>query len=693
MQAAGTRNTGGAGEDAMVERKKRIPKAAAGPRVDPADRLRAPLRRPPPSRRRRRSQPRRSVGMRLLRPAVLLGLWGLIAAAGGFGYFVLTLPATGELTRAVRRPGITVLAADGSVLATYGELFGQPLGLRQMPRHLPEAVIATEDRRFYSHFGLDPIGLVRAVFADFEAGHFVEGGSTITQQLAKNLFLTPERSLGRKIRESLLALWLEHRFTKNQILEIYLNRVYLGAGTYGVDAAAHRYFGKSATRLDLWESAVIAGLLKAPTRFNPIRDRAMAAARTDQVLANMVDAGFITPAAAADAESEGRSPRAVTVPRPGMHYFTDWIVSRLADHGDLGNRDLTVVTTLDPRLQNAAEAAIAETLQHYGRNAKVDQGALVAMSPDGAVRAMVGGADYGNSQFNRATEALRQPGSAFKPFVYLAGLEAGLQPSDHFVDRPIRVGGWQPRDYGGRYQGDMTMAEALAQSINTIAVQVALRAGIGNTVAVAHRLGITSPLLHDASIALGSDAVDLTELVSAYAPFANGGFGIWPYGIAEIRDKNGQVLDRRSGSGPGRVVSPQLVGEMNGMLAGVIDHGTGTRAALPRPAAGKTGTTQDYRDAWFVGYTAQLVAGVWLGNDDNTPTNGVTGGSLPALAWRRFMLAATQSMPVQPLPDTAAPESSVAASSPGLFGRLLDFLTPASRPAASAAGAGTVREP
>jgi penicillin-binding protein 1A len=645
------------------------------PGADPAERVRPPD-----------GRPRRRGGTGLRRLTLLFGLWMLIVGSCLLGYFALTLPDTSDLGRAARRPSVTILAADGTVLATYGQLFGQPLTLQQMPRYLPEAVIATEDRRFYRHFGIDPVGLVRAARADLTAGHVVEGGSTITQQLARNLFLTPARNLARKVRETLLALWLEQRFTKNEILEIYLNRVYLGAGTYGVDAAARRYFGKSARRLDLWESAVIAGLLKAPTRFSPIRDRAMAAARADRVLANMVDAGFITAAEAAAAAREGKSGRAVAVPRPGMHYFADWIVARLADQQDLGGRDLTVVTTLDPRLQNAAEAAVADTLRRYGKEAAVGEAALVAMSPDGAIRAMVGGVDYDSSQFNRATEAERQPGSAFKPFVYLAGLEAGLQPSDHFVDAPIRVAGWQPRDYADRYQGDMTMAEALAQSINTIAVEVALRAGIGNVAATARRLGIASPLAHDASIALGSSAVNLLELVSAYAPFANGGFGVWPYGIALVRDKDGRILFRRSGSGPGRVVGPQLCGAMNEMLAGVIGHGTGVGAALPRPAAGKTGTTQDYRDAWFIGYTAELVAGVWLGNDDDRPMNRVTGGALPALAWRRFMLAATESAPVRPLPGLPPPAS--AASSGVLFDRLLDLLGRASRPAPLAARAG-----
>src|SRR5499427_1924607 len=593
-------------------------------RVDPEERPRRPPQRVPR---------RRGIGSVILQQAiktvVLLLLWTAIIGGGVLGYFALTLPDTSELIRAERRPSVTVLAADGSLLATFGDLFGQPLTLREMSPYLPKAVIATEDRRFYSHFGIDPIGLLRAIFADIAARHVVQGGSTITQQLAKNLFLTPERSLGRKIRETLLALWLEHRFSKSQILEIYLNRVYLGAGTYGVDAAAHRYFSKSARQTNLYESAAIAGLLKAPTRFNPTRDPDKAAARTVQVLAKMADAGFVTSTQAMAALSGGTSLTAVPITRPGARYFADWVAEQLGDFADMGNRDLTVVTTLDLHMQAQAETAIADVIAREGRRMAVNQGALAAMSPDGAVRAMVGGRDYSQSQFNRATQAQRQPGSAFKPFVYLAGLEAGLRPYDQFLDAPVRVGSWQPRDYTGRYQGEMTFAEGLAQSVNTIAVQVAQRAGIRNVVAVAHRLGISSELTPEMSLALGTNEVNLLELVSAFAPFANGGNGVWAHGIAEIRNNSGKIIFRRTGSGLGQVVSPELAGTMNEMLSAVIGHGTGRSAALPRPAAGKTGTTQDYRDAWFIGYTADLVVGVWLGNDDHSPTNKVTGGSLP----------------------------------------------------------------
>lgn len=642
-------------------------------RVDPTERIAAVLPRPNGRRRAPRQSRRRHAGSRrrfsrsLLRFVILLVLWAAILGGGALGYFALTLPDTSQLGIAQRRPAITILAEDDSALANFGDLFGEPLTLKQMSPYLPQAVLATEDRRFYSHYGIDPIGLARAVVANLRAKHLVQGGSTITQQLAKVLFLSPERSLSRKIRETMLALWLERRFSKDQILEIYLNRVYLGAGTYGVDAAAHRYFGKSAAKLSLFESAVIAGLLKAPSRFSPANDRERALGRAAQVLANMVEAGFISGPDATAAAQQGST--LAVLGRPGSRYFADWVADQVREFAGAGDRDLTVRTTLDPRLQAAAEAAIADVLVRYGQKYAVAQGALVALSADGAVRAMVGGRDYGQSQFNRATQAQRQPGSAFKPFVYLAGLEAGLRPSDHFVDAPIRIGDWQPHNYTNRYQGDMTLAEALAQSINTIAVQVAERAGIGRVIAAANRLGITSDLAKDASIALGTNEVNLLELASAYAPFANGGTGVLPYGIGEIRDTEGHSVYRRAGSGPGQVIAPETAALMTDMLAGVIGHGTGKSAALPRPAAGKTGTTQEYRDAWFIGYTADLVVGVWLGNDDNSPMNRVTGGSLPALAWHNFMLAATSGMQVKPL-QSAPP----AAESP--LDRLFGWLAP-----------------
>jgi penicillin-binding protein 1A len=596
----------------------------------------------------------RNWGPRLARWGLLAFLWATIALAGVFAYFAATLPDISDLAIAERRPSVTLMAADGSLLATYGEFFGEPLRLKEMPAYLPQAVIATEDRRFYSHYGVDPIGLLRAAWTNLRAGHVVQGGSTITQQLAKNVFLTPERTLSRKIQESLLSLWLERRFTKDQILEIYLNRVYLGAGTYGIDAAARRYFNKSARNVTLYEAAMIAGLLKAPSRFSPARDRERAAQRTGIVLDNLVDAGYLSKAQADAARRESTRLAEVQQPRPGNRYFADWVTEFLAGFGG-GKRDLLVQTTLDPKLQAAAEATLAETLRKEGPKADASQAALVAMSPDGAVRAMVGGRDYGDSQFNRATQALRQPGSAFKPFVYAAALEAGLTPSSRVVDTPIRIGDWAPKNYTGRYLGEITLADAVAESINTVAVQVSERTGRKHVVELARRLGITSELTNDASLALGTSEVTLIELTSAYAAFANGGIGAWAYGITEVRDSRGKVLFRRQGGGPGRVLSPEVAAEMNELLSGVIRRGTGRAAALDRPAAGKTGTTQEYRDALFVGYTPDLIAGIWFGNDDNKPMHKVTGGALPARTWHDFMVAALKDVPPTPLPSAPAP--------------------------------------
>jgi penicillin-binding protein 1A len=608
---------------------------------------------------------RRSFSWFLLRWALVGSIWAGVGGAAVIGYLMLTLPDTSGLA-AERRPGVTLLAADGTLLAAYGELFGEALKLGDMPKYLPEAVIATEDRRFYHHFGIDPIGLVRALTVNMRAGRLVQGGSTITQQLAKNLFLTPERTWQRKLQEALLAIWLERKFTKDQLLEIYLNRIYLGAGTYGVDAAARRYFGKSAREVTLYEAAILAGLPKAPTRFSPAQNRRLAANRADQVLANMVEAGYITASDAASAERQSRQLAEVVPTQSGSRYFADWIAEQVAGFGGTGDRDVVVETTLDPALQEAAEHAIAETLAREGPKAAASQGALVALSPDGAVRALVGGRNYTGSQFNRATQALRQPGSAFKPFVYLAGLEAGLSPGDRLVDGPISIAGWQPHNYTGKYLGSITLAEALAQSVNTVAVQVEMRAGPARVAAVAHRLGISSHLTRDASLALGTSDVTLLELTSAYAAFASGGIGAWPYGIAEIKDKYGETVFRRSGSGPGRVIEPGITAEMVDMLAGVISHGTGKAAAFDHPAAGKTGTTQEYRDALFIGFTADLVAGVWVGNDDNSPMNRVTGGTLPARIWRNFMIAATRDAPTRPLPSTPPPAPPEAPSESAL---------------------------
>jgi penicillin-binding protein 1A len=604
---------------------------------------------------------RRRWGMFFLKAAAVVAVWGAVLAGGFTAYVFSTLPDTAHWMQVTRPPSITLLADDGSVIATYGDFYGQELRLSDLPPSLPQAVIATEDRRFYSHFGLDPIGMARALWVDLRAGSVVQGGSTITQQLAKNVFLTPERSIMRKLQEAVLAIWLEQHYTKDQLLAAYLNRVYFGAGAYGVDAAARRYFGKSARDLDVFQSALIAGLLKAPSHFSPSHDHELAAARARQVIDNMVAAGYLTPGQAATAKAESASLGAVPIAKAGPRYFADWIQDAMANGGYTS--DVVVKTTLDPRLQAAAEAAITKQLDQDGARLHVSQGTLLALSPDGAVRAMVGGRDYTASQFNRVTQATRQPGSSFKLFVYLTALERGLEPDSTFVDGPISVGGWQPHDYEKGYRGAVTMAEAVAQSINTVAVEVALRVGIKNVVATAHRLGITTAIPDDASIALGTADVSLLDLTSAYAVMANGGNGVWPYGITEIKDTQGHVLFTRTGGGPGRLVAPAVVGQMNRLLTGVLQYGTGRAAAIGRPAAGKTGTTSDFRDAWFEGYTPDLVAGVWFGNDDDTPMRHVSGGSLPARAWHDFMVAALAGTPHHELPGTTLPPPVVASAS------------------------------
>jgi penicillin-binding protein 1A len=579
--------------------------------------------------------------------------WGTAAVVAAIVYFAYDMPEVGRLTAVDRRPSITILGADGRVLMSYGDLYGDPIELRQVPEFLPKAVLATEDRRFYEHGGLDPIGILRAFVANIRAGRVVQGGSTISQQLAKNLFLNPDRTMRRKVQETLLALWLEQRYSKDQILTIYLNRVYFGAGTYGIEAAAQRYFGKSARSLTLYESALLAGLLKAPSRFSPARDGDLASRRAEQVLANMVDAEFIT-GRQAEAAKTAKAKFAMALSGQGGRYFGDWIIDQVTNFIGYPDRDLVVVTTLMPRLQKQAEAKIDAILASQGANAGVNQVALLSLAPDGAVRAMVGGRSYGESQFNRATQALRQPGSAFKPFVYLAALEAGLEPNEILVDAPITIEGWSPRNFDNRYRGEVTARDALAQSLNSVAVRVSERAGRESVIKVARRLGITADLRPGPSLALGTSEVTLLEMTQAYAAFANGGEGAWAYGIQEIRDTSGQILYRRGGDGPGQVIGAGTLENLQDMLTAVVTTGTGRGANIGRPAAGKTGTSQDHRDAWFIGFTAELVTGVWLGNDDGTPMHAITGGQLPARIWHDFMIAALESIPPQPL-RAAAP--------------------------------------
>jgi len=582
---------------------------------------------------------RRKSPWREIRLALIALIWLTIVAAGFVAYVAHDLPDSDSLTGPKSAPAVTLLAADGSTLASFGAHWGEFVAVRDMSPLLPQAVVAIEDRRFYEHGGMDVMGVLRAIWRNVMAGRLREGGSTITQQLAKIAFLTPEKSLERKVQELFLAFRLEREFSKDEILTLYLNRVYLGAGSYGVDAAAKRYFGKSARQVDLGEAALLAGLLKAPSRLSPARDLAAAKRRAALVLDSMVAAGFIAPADAARAKKAPVRLIKQEKPSGASRYFSDWVREQVPAYAGRGAAALTIHTTLDPALQRAAEAALARGLEDASARA-AGEGALVALSPDGAVLAMVGGRNYGHSQFNRASQAHRQPGSAFKTIVYLAGVEAGLKPDDIFEDAPIEIAGWAPRNYSGDYRGPVSLRDAFAASINSVAVRVGQKAGIGNVIKLARRLGIASDLPRDASLSLGSGDLTLIELTAAYAALAGDGALALPHGIREVRNRGGDVLYARSGSGGGRVIAPEAAAAMRDLLAAVIAGGTGRRAALPPefpPAYGKTGTSQNFRDAWFVGFAGDVVAGVWLGNDDGKPMQGVTGGGAPAVIWREFM--------------------------------------------------------
>ena len=585
----------------------------------------------------------------LVRRALVTAIWLFVALLGGLAWYGYDLPDVADLGEQTRRPSVRVLSADGIELARFGDVYAAPVRAGDLPEHLRQAVIATEDRRFYSHFGLDVIGLARAVIANLRALRIVQGASTLTQQLAKNVFLTPERSFKRKVQELMLALWLEQTFTKDEILSIYLNRVYFGAGLYGVEAAAERYFGKQSRHLNRLESALIAGMLKAPTRYAPTSNPERSLARAHQVLGFMVDAGYLDEAGAKSAQRLPLTVRQVSRSGRGGRYFADWVLDRLAGYAGPGASDITVRTTLDSRLQRAAEEAMEWALAGEGAARGARQGALIALDMSGAVRAMVGGRDYSASQFNRATQARRQPGSAFKLFVYLAALEAGMTPSHMVEDAPLTIDGWSPRNYSESFAGPVSLKTAFAHSLNSVAVRLSEQVGRQQVIDVARRLGITTRLRGDASLALGTSETSLIELTQAYGVLANGGLGVWAHGISEIGGDGGALLYRREGSGPGAMIAAPHQRFMVEMLEAVIVEGTGRAARTPWPAAGKTGTSQDWRDAWFVAFNRDLVAGVWIGNDDGAPMDKVTGGGLPARLWARFMTAAQAGVAPRPL--------------------------------------------
>jgi penicillin-binding protein 1A len=603
--------------------------------------------------------------------SLVLGVWGLIFIVAFLAVFATGLPDTSTLNNVQRQPSISYLDRSGALVAVRGSQESPPVNLDQLPPYVPAAFIAIEDRQFYHHFGFNPWGMVRAEFYNLtHHGQTLQGGSTITQQLARNLFLTPTQSIRRKVQELILAVWLETKFSKKQILALYLNRVNFGGGAYGIEAAAQRYFNKPASQLTLGEAALLAATMKGPSRYNPAANSERAAKRATEVLNAMVETHAITPAER-DAAFAAPVHVSATLASQRAQYFTDWLDGQVrALLGKEPTEDLVVETTLDLPIQAAAEQAVRTGVAAHGDQG-VQQGALVALDGEGRIRAYVGGASYADSQFDRATQAQRQAGSAFKPFVYLTAMEAGHTPAEMVVDEPITIGNWSPKNYTGKYLGPITLETALAQSINTVAARLANEVGTANVANTAHRLGITSQIQTDPSMALGAVEVSPLEMAEAYDAFANGGYRVHPYGIERIRTASGQVLyDHGVGGVDAQpVIGQPSLSEMAQMMRQVVASGTGGRAKVGGyDIAGKTGTTSDYRDAWFVGFTGGFVAAVWVGRDDNTPMKRVTGGAAPAEIWKSFMAPVLPHIRAEAIPGGAAP----APAQPDVIGNLVD---------------------
>lgn len=594
-----------------------------------------------------------------------------IVLTASTAWYVNQLPSHEALLDGRDRGSVTFLDRTGNVFAWRGDQLGVTTAGAVSP-HLIHAVVATEDRRFYRHFGIDLRGTARAAMVNLQAGRTVQGGSSITQQVAKLLFFDNTRTLERKIKEVPAALALEWSFTKDEILSIYLNRAYLGAGATGFEAAAQRYFGKSAAVVTPAEAAMLAGLLRAPSRFAPTGDLARAQARAATIVEVMRQEGYLSEQQAAVALARPAVLSQAAAARAGGH-FADWVMSSGPEFlTRKTTEDVSVLTTFDPAIQRAAEAAVSDIFENRVREGSNAQAAIVVMSPDGAVRAMVGGRDLGGSegQFNRATQAQRQTGSLFKTFVYAAALQSGARPYDRVVDAPLTInvpgsGPWSPQNYTRDFRGEMTLADAFANSINVPAVRVAEATGRERVRAVARDLGVDSPLADGPALALGASEATLLEMTGAYAGILNGGARVEPWGMRQLQLKtDGTQLMSGGASTPVRVLDERAAGEMVWMMAQVVESGTGRRAKLGnRPAAGKTGTTQASRDAWFIGFTADYVTGVWMGYDDNTPLAGVTGGGLPAEIWRETMLRVHEGMPLRGLP-ARAPEPPVRQPAP-----------------------------
>ncbi len=637
-------------EDFSLDADDRVVRGRSTKRPPPkSSRTRQPERR---KRERREREGGSFFGLirRIVYWCIVLGIWAGIGVAGLVFYYGSRMPSASTWAIPERPPNVKITAVDGSVIANRGTTGGEALALEDMSPYIPEAIVAIEDRRFYSHFGVDPLGLARALVTNVTTGHMVQGGSTLTQQLAKNLFLSPDRTLERKVQEVLLALWLEQKYTKDQILAMYLNRVFFGSNAYGVEAASRRYFNKSARDVNLGEAALLAGLVKAPSRLSPARDPDAANARAQVVLQTMREQGYISDDEVKTAMSQTPA-KAKRYWSGAGHYVADMVMDQLP--GLIGDvkEDVVVDTTIDKTLEKRAEQSLNDVLGKDGAKLDASQAALVSLDGTGAIRALVGGRDYADSQFNRAVTAKRQPGSSFKPFVYAAALEKGLTPFSVFNDAPIRIGDWTPENYEKKYNGEVTLATALSKSLNTVAAQLVMYDGPDQVIKLAHRLGIESELQPNASIALGTSEVSLTELTGAYAAFMNGGYKATPHVIRRVTTADGsRVLYENTYDNPPRVLSEAIAANMSTMMMGVINQGTGKSAKLPGwQAAGKTGTTQNSRDALFVGFTSNLTTGVWFGNDDGKPMKKVTGGGLPAKAWQEFMVAAHKGLSPAPL--------------------------------------------
>jgi penicillin-binding protein 1A len=586
---------------------------------------------------------RRSIGrtlIRLLKLSVVAGVLGLIALAVAVGIAMASLPGFSELKSSPNGQMVRVHASDGTVIVSLGPSYGQWIPYREIPKAMVAAMVSVEDRRFRSHFGVDPVGIARSAKVRLERGHWAQGGSTITQQIARNIFLTNTRTFARKIREMILAMAMERKFTKDQILELYLNRVYFGGGAYGVDAAARKFFGHPGTELSLAESAIIAGLVKAPSNYSPTADAQAAIDRAGVVLRVMRETGAITAAQAGDADPA----QVALAPEPkqnSVRYFTDWALQQLNTLVDDQVQPIDVWTTLDLRMQRAADAAIRANAPAGA------QGALVALDRDGAVRAMVGGKDYVSSIYNRATQAVRQPGSAWKLFVYLAAIEGGYKPDDQVVDSPITIDGWSPRNSSGRFSGTINLRTAFTYSINTVAAKLGLEVGFATVADMARRFGITTPINTRPSMVLGTSDVRLIDMTRAYASVAAKGVAVVPYAILKVTTGQGEILFENQVDDSRVLVAPWVAASMTDLMQSAVSTGTGRAAQIGRPVAGKTGTTSSNKDGWFLGFSSGITTGVWMGRDDAKPVGGLQGGRAPAKAFADFMRTAVANRPVE----------------------------------------------